>query len=247
MRKCILVDDDRWALVDIRASFPLEEYDFKIAAECLNAEDALEAIFHWKPELVITDVCMEAANGIDLIRICRQNRMDAQFIIVSGYDQFSFAQEAMNNGALYYLLKPISDSEARLALKRVVSVLETHADAPIDGTDSFQQALAYIQLHYSEQISLEEIAQRFGFNKTYFSELFAKKTGMGFAYYKNALRVQAAKKLMLSSMNVGEAGLQTGFSNVHYFSRVFKRITGESPNEWRNRYATNSCSEEDQK
>ena len=234
MRKCILVDDDRWALVDIRASFPLAEYGFEVAAECLNAEDALEAIHQHRPELVITDVCMEMASGIDLLRTCRQNGIPAQFVVVSGYDQFSYVQEALNNGALYYLLKPISTADARRALDRVQQALDPRTDELPGETDSFQRVLAYMQLHYAEQFSLEDVAQRFGFHKNYLSELFSKQVGMGFARYKTTLRIEAAQKLMRSGLNASEAAARSGFSDVHYFSRVFKRMTGKSPIEWRN-------------
>ena len=244
MRKCVLVDDDRWALVDIRASFPFGEFGFEVAAECLNAEDALEAIYHWKPDLVITDVCMEAASGIDLLRICRRNGMNAQFVVVSGYDQFSYAQEALNNGALYYLLKPISSTDARLALERVQKALEERAVEQSSEMDSFQRVLAYMQLNFADQFSLEELAQRFSFHKTYLSELFPRQVGMGFAKYKSALRIQAAKKLLKEGTNVSEAAMRTGFNDVHYFSRVFKRMTGESPAEWRNHNARTRTSKE---
>ena len=244
MRKCIIVDDDRWALVDIKASFPFAEFGFELAAECLNAEDALEAIHRHQPDLVITDVCMEAASGIDLLRICRKNRIQTQFVVVSGYDQFSYVQEALNNGALYYLLKPISADDARRALERVQQALDTSQGEPPGETDSFQRVLAYMQMHYAEQFSLEDVAQRFGFHKNYLSELFPKQVGMGFARYKTLLRIEAAQKLMRSGMNASEAAAHSGFSDVHYFSRVFKRMTGKSPSEWRNQSVRNHSSKE---
>lgn len=239
MRKCILVDDDRWALVDIRASFPFSEYGLEVVAECLNAEDALEAIHQHKPDLVITDVCMEMASGIDLLKICRQNGIDAQFVVVSGYDQFSYVQEAINNGALYYLLKPISGDEARRALERVKQVLNERADLLKTDVAPFQRVLTYIQLHCAEQFSLEDLAQQFGFHKTYLSELFTKHFGMGFVKYRNNLRIQKAQKLLRGGMKVGDAARCSGFDDVHYFSRVFKQLTGESPLEWRNQNSTN--------
>ena len=240
MRKCIIVDDDRWALVDIRASFPFAEYGFEVAAECLNAEDALEAIQQAKPDLVVTDVCMEMASGIDLLRICRQNGIDTQFIVVSGYDQFSYVQEAINNGALYYLLKPISAGEARRALERAQQVLQERSELQKVEAAPFQRLLAWMQLHCSEQFSLEDLAQQFGFHKTYLSELFAKHLGMGFVKYRNTLRIQKAQKLLLSGMKVGEAAMYAGFDDVHYFSRVFRQQTGESPLEWRNQNSRNT-------
>ena len=247
MRKCILVDDDRWALVDIRASFPFAEFGFEVAQECMNAEDALEAIYRWKPDLVVTDVCMETASGIDLLRTCRRNGIQTQFVVVSGYDQFSYVQEALNNGALYYLLKPISSEDARSALERVNQTLQNLPETPKGETGSFQKVVAYMQLNYAEQFSLDDLAKRFGFHKTYLSELFTRQVGMGFVKYKNTLRLQAAQKYLRDGLSVGETAMRTGFEDVHYFSRVFKRMTGESPIEWRNQQVKNRSDKEPDK
>ena len=62
--------------------------------------------------------------------------------------------------------------------------------------------------------------------------------------YKTNLRIEAAQKLMRSGMNASEAAARSGFSDVHYFSRVFKRMTGKSPTEWRNQNVRNHSSKE---
>lgn len=234
MYRCIIVDDDRWALIDIKASFPFQKYDFDVIGEYTNAEDALQAVMRDQPDLVITDICLQSASGIDLLQACKQFS-DAQFLMISGYDQFSFARDSLNNGALYYMLKPISTEEARKALDCVVTRLQESHGKQDTGTDTFKQILAYVRLNYTEPITLDSVSERFGFNKNYLSELFTKETGYGFAKYRNVIRISHAQKMLRKGSSVTETALAVGFSDIHYFSRVFKSLTGETPIEWKNR------------
>lgn len=233
MRKCILVDDDRWALVDMRASFRFAEYGFEVVGEYANAEEAMVGILEHRPDLVITDVCMDGSSGLDLIRACRSNSIAVQFIIVSGYDQFSYVQEALNNGAMYYLLKPLNQNETNAALARVKAVLDESRSERQPGVSPFRQVLAYVQIHYAESYTLEELAKRFGFSTAYLSEQFTQKTGMGFSNYRNSLRVEHAAKLLEAGANVADTAAAVGLPDMHYFARVFKKMLGCTPSQWK--------------
>jgi len=233
MRKCILVDDDRWALIDMRASFRFAEYGFEVVGEYCSAEDGFNGILEHQPELVITDVRMDMSSGLELMRSCRKNNVSAEFIIVSGYDLFSYVQEALNNGALYYLLKPLSIEETNTALARAKAVLDERRGEIRPGATPFQRVLAYVQIHYAESFSLEELAQRFGFNSAYLSEQFSQKTGMGFSNYRNSLRIERAAKLLEAGANVADAAVAVGLADVRYFARVFKKTLGCTPSQWK--------------
>src|SRR5690554_3379325 len=107
----LLVDDEPWALLGMKNCFKLVDYDYKIIFETTSPLKALDAIESKKPDVVLTDIRMNKMTGIELMENIREKGLDVDFIVVSGYDDFSYAKEAINYGALHYLLKPLNDNE----------------------------------------------------------------------------------------------------------------------------------------
>ncbi|MFD0711545.1 helix-turn-helix domain-containing protein [Paenibacillus sp. GCM10027626] len=97
-----------------------------------------------------------------------------------------------------------------------------------------RQIRAYMQEHYQEKITLEQMAARFYLNKNYLSQLFKVEAGINFTRYLNAVRVEKAKELILhTSLSIQEIAEMTGFGDFRYFSRVFRAHTGQSPTEFK--------------
>lgn len=95
------------------------------------------------------------------------------------------------------------------------------------------EAAAYIKNHYRESISLQEVADAVNVSRNYFSEMFKRVTGEKFIDHLIALRVKRAKELLQgSSLKVYEVAEQSGFNDVKYFSKQFKKIVGLSPAEY---------------
>jgi YesN/AraC family two-component response regulator len=91
-------------------------------------------------------------------------------------------------------------------------------------------AKAYILIHYSEQITLTDIARRACLSEEYFSRLFKKETGKNFTEYLLEIRMQRAKQLLQSrDLNINEIADMVGIQNSSYFSSQFKRYYGVSP------------------
>ena len=90
--------------------------------------------------------------------------------------------------------------------------------------------LKHIDEHYHEQITLENAANILKFNTDYFCRLFKKATGMTFTDYLNFVRVcHAENALIFSDKSIGEISLDSGFSSISYFNRVFKKFKLISP------------------
>lgn len=100
-----------------------------------------------------------------------------------------------------------------------------------------ESAILYIREHYTNStLSLSEVAHLVGMNKDYFSSLFKKDTGYGFVDYVNNMRIQKAKELLTTTnKKVYEVGMEVGFQDESYFSRVFKKSVGVRPREYKNR------------
>lgn len=96
------------------------------------------------------------------------------------------------------------------------------------------EAEAWIRERYAEEISLPAIASRFGFNPSYFSRLFAARTGVHLTEYLNRVRIQkSCVFLKRSSLSIAEIAFSVGYSNRSHFNRYFRRIVGMSPREYR--------------
>lgn len=97
-----------------------------------------------------------------------------------------------------------------------------------------RDCLNYIDFHYMEPLSLESLASRFSVNKNYLSSRFHKEVEMTVTDYINQIRVRRATALLGGgSLSVQQIAEQCGFSDGNYFSRIFKKINGTSPNEYR--------------
>lgn len=96
-----------------------------------------------------------------------------------------------------------------------------------------QELLAYIDVHYADNISLEYAAGRMNFSPSHFSKTFKKLMGINFVTYLNMVRVeQAAQELRHTEKKFTDVALSCGFNNIRTFNRVFKEITGCTPSEF---------------
>ena len=95
--------------------------------------------------------------------------------------------------------------------------------------------LDFIDINYAEDISLDKMADMAGFSKYHFSRLFTQYTGHTFCDYLNLRRIRAAEILLSGDeLTVTEAAMQSGFSSIATFNRVFKSLKNCSPTEYRN-------------
>lgn len=232
----VLVDDDPWALKAIKEMTPFEELGFEQIAEYTSAEAALKGIEQLRPHLVLSDIYMGGASGLDLIESCRRKGLPCEFIIISGYADFEYARKALHADVCTYLLKPIDRAEAREALSRARCKIENRRPTPEKKQTVLEEIRDYVRLHYQERLSLEDVAERFYLNHTYLSEMFREKFGMNFVQYKNEVRIEQAKMMLIDTeLSVSQIAAQCGFDNTSYFAMVFKQLTGQSPTQYRNK------------
>lgn len=111
MYKCILVDDEDEIRQAIAAKVDFNSAGFELCGTAANGADALELIEKTMPDLVITDIKMPYMTGIELARAIREIHPYASIVFLTGYDDFSYAQQAIHYNILKYILKPILPSE----------------------------------------------------------------------------------------------------------------------------------------
>ncbi|WP_276311108.1 response regulator transcription factor [Paenibacillus nanensis] len=118
----LIVDDEPLVLEGLGFMVDWESHGFRVCGEALDGEEALEQIKRLKPDLVVTDISMPVMDGLQLIEHCTKVlHMGCRFVILSGHDDFSFAQKALTFGVLDYWLKPIDVEEIHASLGKLRS------------------------------------------------------------------------------------------------------------------------------
>ncbi len=144
MYKVFLADDEVVVREGIRSSFPWETSNFVLAGEAPDGEIALSLLREIKPDILITDIRMPFMDGLELCRQTRAQLPWVKTIILTGYDEFTYAKEALALGVKEYLLKPVSAQEldaaitvggaakfrSRMALAVDNTILNTNVELP---------------------------------------------------------------------------------------------------------------------
>jgi two-component system, response regulator YesN len=244
MLKVIIVDDEPWIVSLIRGLIAWDRLGMQVVGEAGDAGSALELAGRVLPDVLITDIRMADMDGLDLVEATRRLVPEVRVIVISGHDDFAYARRALQLGAVDYLLKPVNAVDLTEALLRATAPLQSR---PAGGGDDragggvevqshhprIRRALEYISRRYATELTLTEVAEAVDMGVTYFSELFKKELGVGFAEYLTRLRMAEAKRLLaLGSLRVYEVAQQVGYRNANYFSRVFHKHTGHKATEY---------------
>lgn len=174
MVKVFLVEDEIIMREGIRKNIDWEKEGFEFVGEASDGELAYSMIQKTKPDILITDIKMPFMDGLELSRLVKQELPDVKIIILSGYDEFEYAQEGIKIGIAEYLLKPIAGAKLLAAVKKVgQTVLEEQ---------EFQKAFDRERLE-NAQIARQKFFRKLVFGKDTASALLkeGRRTGMDLA------------------------------------------------------------------
>ncbi len=119
MRKVLLVDDEVFIAQGLEVLIDWRAEGYEIAAVCRNGREALDWLRGHHVDLVIADVMMPEMTGLELLETVKREKVsEASFVILSGYGEFAFAQQALRYGCMDYLLKPIERDDLLAILRR---------------------------------------------------------------------------------------------------------------------------------
>ena len=204
-----------------------------------NGQEAIDIIFRNKPDLMLLDVQMPLKNGIDVMQETQRAGILPVTIILSGYDEFKYAQQALHYGAKDYLLKPSRSSDILKMLNETADelfgVLESNIIIdPSEKNNFVEIAKDYINDHYYENLTLIGVADKVGITSGYLSTLFTQKMNCTFIDYLNKIRIDhACTYLHQNYLKTYEIAYKVGYRDEKYFSKVFRKITGASPSEYK--------------
>ena len=136
----------------------------------------------------------------------------------------------------------IRDMRINEELNRLCTLLMEQSWNPEEATTapkklSVAEVKEYLEQHYAEKITLDELSTRFFINKYYLTRVFKEQFGQSITAYLTSLRITHAKQLLrFSEKSVEEIGLECGLGQLHYFSRVFKEVEGVPPSIYRSQW-----------
>lgn len=151
MTKVFLVDDEIVIREGIRNSFPWQDTDYQLVGEAPDGEIALSMIRDTKPDILITDIRMPFMDGLELCRVVRRQMPWIGIVILSGYDEFEYARQAIQLGVKEYLLKPITARELRQVLDRVSAQLRAEQEDR-ERSESLRARMENDQLFVKEKL-----------------------------------------------------------------------------------------------
>ena len=126
MYKILIVDDNKIICEGLRFSID-HDLPVTVCAVAYDGMDAKEKIEQHHPEIVITDIRMPKCSGLELAQWINENQPNTKTIIISSYDDFSYAKDALRFQCLDYLLKPTEPEELNLSIRKAIAILDREA------------------------------------------------------------------------------------------------------------------------
>lgn len=124
MIQAVLADDEGIILKGLKKLIDWERLGIEIVGEAGNGEEALKLIREKKPQLIVSDIAMPGISGLEMLREIGSQGLNTKVIFVSGYQEFSYAKDAVRYGAVDYLLKPVEKEELETAVCKAVSLID---------------------------------------------------------------------------------------------------------------------------
>ena len=237
--KIMIVDDEPKIRKGIKMLLDGQK-GFDVVGAYDGADSALMDILEKTPDVIVTDIKMPEYSGLDLIEKIRERDKKIYIIIISGYSNFEYAQQAIKYGVYRYLTKPTNARE----LIGILEEIEKNIQKPrreekqeMKVTNLFvQKAMDYISMNYSQKLTLTKISEQLCITPNYLSELFKKHTGQNVSEYIIDYRLEKACQFLKNpQLRIGEVSEKVGINDVRYFSSMFKKKYNLTPTEYRNK------------
>ena len=236
----VLVDDEIMIREGFKRLFDWASHDCEVVGEAADGMEALAQIDHLQPDIVIMDINIPIINGLKVIQTSRIRYPDMAFIIVSGYDDFSYCREALRMRITDYILKPVNYEEFGSCIDRLkIALYEKRKTEEQDAQEerTITGIIRYLQEHLDKEISLNILADEFHLSSQYISQLFKSEIGVNFLAYLTSIRMERAKKLLLAtSLSIGEISEKCGYADYRVFTKAFKKEEGSTPSQYRRNF-----------
>ena len=237
-----IADDEVWIILGLKKLLEKLDIDAYVIGTANNGLMAKEEIERFKPDVVFADIRMPGLSGLELLQEIPKVSPDSKVVIISGYAEFSYAQEAVQHHAFDYLLKPIKEEDLSRVMTSLLSEMdEGEASGEMDDGERppaydrmIDNVISEIREHYMEDISLTSLSAKYNISLGHLSKMIKESLSVNFSDYIASLRIQRAKELLRDDrLSIQEIAEIVGYNDYFYFTKVFKRVEGISPSKYR--------------
>lgn len=223
-------------------------------AEAKNGREALALFETEHPQIAVLDIQMPGLTGLEVAARIRKTELPCAILFLTAYDHFDYARQAITVHAMDYILKPYNEKELVASLEEAIRVYDwllanppksPKAPAPQESlaaevdagrrTSLIREDIeGYIHSHFADDLSMQDVARAMNYSDAYFCKLFKQCFKVNFSTYLNEYRVEKAKELLTTTRSsIKDISVSCGYTDSNYFARVFRRITGMTPSEYR--------------
>jgi two-component system response regulator YesN len=246
----LIIDDEAESRQEIRLIIEESQYNYLSIYDACSAERGLFSLKQNQPDIVILDLSLPDMDGIKLGKKILDLNPQISIIVATHLKMFEIVQMSMNAGFSKYLLKPLSNMELILVLDSLLlpnimkktnyfgKAAASSKPSEIDLGNPIQSVISYIDSHFYEQVTLNEVADWVYLSASHFSRLFKAEMGVTFIEYLTKYRLEQSKRLIkMTSLPIEVIANNTGFTNAGYFATTFKRLEGKTPTEYRSMFS----------
>lgn len=221
--------------------------------EAGSGQEALDLFFRYQPPIAILDIEMSDISGLQVAEKIREHQNLSSLLFLADSDNFSYARQAIALRALDFLTKPWDEKKLICSVEEALryafhlesltqqSGLLSTAAVPLPPTSEYnrlslvrEDIRSFIASHYMEELSMKNAAHAMNYSDAYFCKLFKQCFQVNFSTYLNEYRIAQAKRMMENPrISIKDISAACGYTDSNYFTRVFKRITGQTPSEYR--------------
>ena len=253
--KALLVDDEEQCVEALKEKIDWRKLGVTYTFEAYNAFQAREIMEREDISLILCDIEMPGESGLEFISSVREKAdlggENIECIILTCYPDYKFMRKAMQIGCNDYLIKPLDTEEMTEVLQKAVNKINRkfqndekeksllNNEAKNSCSESHQsiidkKVIPYIKEHFSEALTVTEIADYAALNSQYMMRIFKKQTGISVLEYVTQCRMEKAKELLKNTdWNNELISENLGYASSGYFIKLFKKTFGVTPREFR--------------
>lgn len=240
--KILIVEDEILIARDIKEA--LQELNYAVCDFAPSVSRALELLATENPDIALIDIKLRGdKTGIDLGKILLQDDR-IPFIYLTSYTDALTLSEAKKTRPSGYLVKPFKQNDVHMALEialnnfahRRIDVSHSPEEFIKSGTPfKIRKVIQHINDNLDSKIQLTDLATVAQMSLFHFSRTFKSFMKMSPAHYISKVKIEKSKGLLLNTdLNILQIALEVGFDNQSYFSQVFRKHTGQTPEQFRN-------------
>ncbi len=236
MWRVIAADDELYIREVLQKLVPWQKLNCELCFVAQNGEELLEKMEECPADIVLTDIKMPVMDGLQLAKQLYETYPETQIIILSAYEDFSYAKTAIKYSVCEYVLKISILEDLQQAVEKAIHNLEKQIlDCKAEENPSLiHQMEQFVEEHLYTNFTLDDMAEALHANRSYLSRLYKNKKGNNLFAYVMQKRIEKSKQLILQNhFKIYEIAEQVGFEDTAYFSKVFKKFTGCSPREYK--------------